>query len=220
MAHPEAQASPVTALVPAYNEVARVSNVLTVLTTYPGFKEVIVIDDGSTDATAAVARRFPARVIRLPKNMGKGQAMDHGVQAATTPILFFCDADVKGLTHSVIEQTLAPVLTGDVDMMIAMRNRKIYYARFILRMIPLLGGERALTRSLWEQVPATYKQRFRIEAALNFYAHHGGRGFGYRVFPGLTQTIKEKKYGWWPGFTSRLRMFYEVMAAELSVHMD
>ncbi|MEX1997723.1 MAG: glycosyltransferase family 2 protein [Candidatus Andersenbacteria bacterium] len=207
----------ITAIVPTYNEAKRLPTVLKVLTTFPRFHEVIVVDDGSTDATATVVQSFPVRYLRHSPNQGKGYAMDQGVQAAAGDIIFFCDADVRGLTHEIITATVTPVTTSRVEMFIAMRNRKIYFLHFVLNIIPLLGGERAITKRLWQKIPAYYKQRFRIEAALNFFATHEGRGFSYQVFPGLSQTIKEKKLGFWPGQLARWRMIRDVIAAELHV---
>lgn len=210
----------VAAVVAAYNEAERIGVVLSILMKYPGFDEIIVVNDGSADATAEVASRFPVRLLSHAENQGKGRSMEDGVAATSAEVIFFCDADLKGLTHKVIRETLEPVLAGDVDMMIAMRNRTIYFLRFILTVIPLLGGERAVRRELWERVPSKYKERFMIEAALNFYARYYGNGYGYKVFPGLTQTIKEKKYGLWKGFAARIKMFYEVIAAELRLYRE
>jgi polyprenyl-phospho-N-acetylgalactosaminyl synthase len=208
----------VSAIVCAYNEAKNIKAVLAVLADYSQFSEVIVVDDGSADATARIARQFSVRLVRLRRNQGKGAAMDAGVQASSGDIIFFCDADVKGLTGAVIEETLAQVLAGKQEMMIAMRNRKIYFLRSIMRFIPLLGGERAVSRQLWNIVPMQYKQGFMIEAALNFYAKHYGRGYGFKVFSGLSQTIKEKKYGLWIGLRARIRMFIEIIYAQVTLH--
>jgi glycosyltransferase involved in cell wall biosynthesis len=207
----------VTAIVPAYNEAARLGRVLDVLTTYPGFAEVIVIDDGSYDTTSAVAGRYPVCLIKHTHNVGKGQAMDEGVHAAQGDIIFFCDADVTGLTHHILDRIIQPVQHGEVDMFIGMRNRKIYFLRFLLRFIPLLGGERALTRKLWQQVPSIYKDRFSPEVALNFVAQHLGHPCTYAVFPGLGQTIKERKYGLLPGLQARFSMIGDFIRAEVSL---
>ncbi len=212
MAH-EFSRQKITAIVPAYNEGPRLAAVLRVLTSYPAFDEVIVVDDGSTDNTSRVARRWPARYLRLAANQGKGRAMDHGVRAARGEVIFFCDADIEGLTHAALDRVIRPVVEQRVDMFIGMHNRPIYLLRFILTFIPLLGGVRALNRDLWHQVPDWYKDHFKIEAALNFYAIHYGRGLAYTVFPELAQTIKEQKYGWLEGLKFRARMLAEIMAA-------
>lgn len=208
----------ITAIIPAYNEVERLTAVLDVITSYPHFSEVIVIDDGSMDNTKNVVQRYSnIRYIRNEINKGKGYSMDRGVQEATGDIIFFSDADVVGLTHDIINSICNPVVHGDVEMFIGMRNRKIYYLNFILSIIPLLGGERAITKDLWQRVPQQYKDRFKIEAALNFYAKYHGKGLSYAVFPGLSQTIKERKYGLVAGFLARIRMFWEIMEAEVQV---
>ena len=57
--------------------------------------EVVVVDDGSTDGSAAVAERFGARVIRHETPRGPAAARNAGAEAATAPIVFFLDADVE-----------------------------------------------------------------------------------------------------------------------------
>lgn len=207
----------VSAIVAAYNEAARIQSVLDVLVQCPSIHEVVVVNDGSRDGTREVVQpyveRYNVAYVEHERNLGKGKAMNTGVAHAHHDVIFFADADTKGLTCEVIATTVAPVCNGQVDMFIAMRNRKSYYVRFILAFVPLLGGERALTKRLWQQLPDYYKQRFQIETGLNFFAKWYGKGYRFEVFHGITQTIKEKKYGWWYGFLQRVGMFRDVIAA-------
>jgi len=203
----------VTAVVAAYNEADRIGPVLEVLTRHGGFAEVIVVDDGSTDGTADVAAAFSVTVVRVEPNQGKGHAMDVGVEHVSTDVIFFADADTVGLTSQMIDETVRPVLEGSCEMFILMRNRTIYLIHRIMAFVPLLGGERALTKDLWTMLPERYKRGFRIEAALNFYAVHHGRGLRFRVFRGISQTVKEEKFGLWDGLRRRASMFAEVTAA-------
>lgn len=205
----------VAAIVPAYNEERDIAGVLRELSAYPGFKEVIVVDDGSSDATAQIASTFPVRVIRHDVNRGKGEAMETGVAASDAGIIFFCDADMRGLSHDMLDRVLAPVRNCETDMVIAMRNWRMYYLSFLLSMLPILGGQRALRRDLWHKVPRQYRERFMVETALNFYARYWGNGFRYLVVPGLTQTIKEHKYGLFQGLRARMRMIGEIIHAQL-----
>ena len=209
----------IVAIVPAYNEQDRIGEVLDMLVSYGKFSDIIVVDDGSTDNTANIARQYPVTFLQNEVNSGKGYSMNRGVQYTDAEYIFFIDADVSGITHDILSQIISPVVTGQTEMFIGMRNRKIYYLRYILWFVPLLGGERALTRTLWEQVPAFYKNRFRIEAGLNFYAQHYGKGFLFSVFPGLTQVIKEKKYGFLKGFVSRIKMSFEILSAQYRLHV-
>lgn len=209
----------VAAIVPAFNEERDIAGVLREISSYPGFSEVIVVDDGSSDATAQVASAFPVHLVRHSENKGKGATMQSGVNATDAEIIFFCDADMHGLSHALLNEVLAPVLSGETDMVIAMRNWRMYYAGFILSIIPILGGQRALTRALWDTVPARYRERFMVEIALNFYARYWGRGYHYMVVHGLKQSIKEKKYGFWKGLTARLHMSNEVLIAQVRLQL-
>ncbi len=216
----QTSASSVAAVVVAYNEADRIHNVLEVLCTFLGFSQVIVVDDGSTDETRRAVGAFPVVYLRVDPNQGKGHALDVGVKGADASVIFFADADIVGLTHRAIEQIVGPVLDGSAEMFIAMRNRKIYYLRALMGFIPLLGGERALTKKLWEELPAKYKSGFKIEAGLNFYAVHFGRGLRFRIFKEIKQTIKERKYGLKEGLRRRFRMLFEVGQAVWEVQFE
>ena len=71
-----------TVVVPAYNEEARVATVVAGLRTH--FDHVVVVDDGSADDTATLARAAGARVVRHPGNLGQGAALQTGFAFALT----------------------------------------------------------------------------------------------------------------------------------------
>lgn len=88
-------------IIPAYNEEARLGATLDEIADFLGdygrSAEVIVVDDGSTDATVHLANqwqeRLPLRVIESPRNRGKGHAVRVGMLAASGARRLFTDAD-------------------------------------------------------------------------------------------------------------------------------
>jgi dolichyl-phosphate beta-glucosyltransferase len=97
---------PLSIVVPAYNEAARLGTTLRTILDYLNRSEkdaeLIVVDDGSRDDTAVVAERavadcgaISARVIRYQPNRGKGHAVRVGLLAASANIALFSDADLS-----------------------------------------------------------------------------------------------------------------------------
>ena len=85
--------STVSVIIPACNESETIGELVAeIRRLHPGF-EIIVIDDGSKDDTAAVAERSGAVVYRHPYNIGNGAAVKSGIRVASGSILVFMDAD-------------------------------------------------------------------------------------------------------------------------------
>jgi glycosyltransferase involved in cell wall biosynthesis len=92
---PDLAAPRVSVVVPAYNSARELPDCLSALIcSTPAALEVIVVDDASTDDTAAVAAGFGVTVVRLARNCGPGGARNAGGRTACGDILFFVDADV------------------------------------------------------------------------------------------------------------------------------
>src|SRR5215210_5504089 len=124
MPEPEEKRLRTTAIVAAYNEEGTIADVLRALTTSPLIDEVIVVSDGSQDATVEIARTFDGvRTVALHENHGKGFAMAVGVANATNDTLFFCDGDMYNVTEDHISALVNPVLIGQCDMNIGVPNR-------------------------------------------------------------------------------------------------
>lgn len=198
----------VSAIVPAFNEVARIKTVLEVLKNTAQVHEIIVVDDGSVDGTGECAKSVGVTVCRNEWRYGKGESLDRGVRSATGDVLFFCDADITGLSPSIVESIIMPVSHGDCDMSIGARKSKVRQVGFGYTISPLLDGQRALHRALWERVPTAFKKRYRVEVALNRFAH--------RVHIShfdLSQATKEEKFGPLVGTFERYCMYVDILAA-------
>jgi polyprenyl-phospho-N-acetylgalactosaminyl synthase len=158
----------VSVIIPAFNEEDTVASSVIAALQHPDVVEVLVVDDGSTDATPEVAAAAGARVVRLDRNAGKGAALDVGVRAARHDILLFLDADVTGHTRQSLSRIMNPVLSGRFEMYVGIRARSTYWLNWALHIFPIIGGDRALTRHLWDSVSPGLKRGFQIEIALNY----------------------------------------------------
>jgi hypothetical protein len=103
-------AEPLTILVAARDEEARIEQTVEALHAAFPDAEILVADDGSRDSTAAAARRGGARVVRLPR-LGKGQALTLAEREARPGQLLLADADLDG--------DLAPLVDGTADLTVA-----------------------------------------------------------------------------------------------------
>jgi cellulose synthase/poly-beta-1,6-N-acetylglucosamine synthase-like glycosyltransferase/glycosyltransferase involved in cell wall biosynthesis/O-antigen/teichoic acid export membrane protein len=107
-------------IIPAYNEASRIENALDSVERFIAASstwiEVIVVDDGSSDETAAIARRYAStiknlRVLVNEENRGKGYSVKRGMLAATGDYLLFMDAD-NSVDISHIEAFMAAMRQG------------------------------------------------------------------------------------------------------------
>jgi dolichyl-phosphate beta-glucosyltransferase len=114
-------------VIPAYNEATRIAPTLNAIAdlsaSHLGDCEIIVVDDGSKDATADIARAFQAPHCRVcvlcPPHRGKGAAIRHGVSVATGEIIILCDADLKDSVREVLP--LLGALRNGADIAIGSR---------------------------------------------------------------------------------------------------
>lgn len=108
-------------ILPAKNEAEALAVLLPALRARFPEAELIVADDGSTDATAAVAREHGASVLSAPYSMGNGAAIKRGARAAQGEVLVFLDADGQHPPEAIPE--LIAKLEEGYDMVVGARVR-------------------------------------------------------------------------------------------------
>jgi glycosyltransferase involved in cell wall biosynthesis len=83
----------ISVVIPAHNEAASIGGIITEVQAHVPGCEVLVVDDASTDATAAVSRSAGARVISHPYNMGNGASVKTGIRTAAGDKIVLMDGD-------------------------------------------------------------------------------------------------------------------------------
>lgn len=198
----------VSAIVPAYNEAERIAAVLWPLSQVPSVSEIIVVDDGSTDETAQVARRLGAHVISLPVNQGKAAALDAGVRRARYETLLFLDADLVGLRPDHIARMIETHIKNEYDMVVGVFRHGRLNTDFAQVVAPYLSGQRVLRKSLWKRLRSKVQRLdFGVEIALTKLSFKEGWAQGTVELAGVTHVMKEEKRGLSKGLVSRFKMY-------------
>ncbi len=117
----------VSIVVPAYNEARFIEDVLRRVAAVPFRREIIVVDDGSSDGTAGLVEGMRSeidglRVLRRPANAGKGAAVREGIAATAGDFVVIQDADLE-YDPKDLPTLLAPLFEGRADVVYGTRLR-------------------------------------------------------------------------------------------------
>jgi glycosyltransferase involved in cell wall biosynthesis len=153
-------------IIPALNEAETIASVIAAAQRARAVDEVIVVDNGSTDGTAEVAESHGALVVS-ESTRGKGEAMRLGVVSTDADILVFLDADLYGLEPRHVDAMANRILSGRADMACGLCDRGSTRNTLQLHYLPILSGQRALRRELFEALEPEEASGYRVEAALN-----------------------------------------------------
>lgn len=178
----------VSVLIPVYNEVNTVGTVIKrVLGIDAPIREVVVVDDGSTDGTGALLAGIAncnarVRVLTQPENKGKTAAVQRAVDAAVGDILIIQDADLE-YDAAEIPVVIAPILEGQADVvygsrfMVRRAARVLYYYHYVANRA-LTVFSNLLTNRNMTDIETGYKAlRAEVIKPLRFTS----RGFGMEV---------------------------------------
>lgn len=199
------------AVIPAYNEEETLGEIIHVLNEVNLISRVVVISDGSTDETARVARQSGAEVIELQENVGKGGALQKGIERADAEIYLFLDGDLLGLQPRHVEDLLRPVYQGEAEMTLGIFESGRRMTDLALQVAPYLSGQRAVHRTVLEAISGLDTSRFGVEMALT--RHIKTHDIKVQEVPlrNLSHRMKEEKLGLIPGFIARLKMYWEIL---------
>lgn len=184
----------VSVLIPAFNEEEKIYATVQAVQSIPSVQEIIVIDDASKDGTTEQAKAAGAKVITLATNVGKGGALNRGLQEFTGEILVMLDGDL-GSTAAEAGKLIEPILAGEADMTIARFPKAKKKGGFGLvkglahqgikaftglEMWSPLSGQRAMTRAVVSAI-GTFASGYGVEVGLTIDVAR--RGFRVREVP-------------------------------------
>jgi glycosyltransferase involved in cell wall biosynthesis len=205
-----------TCLIPAYNEAPRIAGVLAAVAGHAALQAVLVVDDGSTDGTADVARGCGAMVLRTPGNLGKTAALAHALAQVRTTHVLLLDADLIGLTAADVTALIAPVLSGAAQASLSLRGNAPRTWRLIG--VDYISGERVVPMAVLRGHLETLTRlpRFGFEVFLNRLLIMHGHAVAVVRWPGVASPSKASKRGLWRGMMADVRMMRDI-AGTISV---
>jgi glycosyltransferase involved in cell wall biosynthesis len=178
----------VTFLIPAYNEGGTIAKVIEQVQALPFAKQVIVIDDGSTDGTAELVEALDGVLLLRQANRGKGAAVRAGIPHAEGEIVVIQDADLE-YDPADVPALIEPILDGRADV--------VYGSR-------LSGGRPQRAYLFWHRVGNRFLS---LVAGVLFNTTLSDMETGYKAFRRdvlMSLDLRENGFGIEPEVTGRI----------------
>ncbi len=177
-------------LIPVYNEAKTIEQILEKVKATPYEKEIIIVDDGSSDGTREVLKQLDpgVKIFLHEKNRGKGAAIRTALEHATGDILLIQDADME-YDPSDYPQLLEPIESGKADV--------VYGSRF-------LGGGAHRVLYFWHSLGNRF---LTLLANMLNDVNMTDMETGYKVFTREVQKaikIRSDRFGFEPEFTAKV----------------
>jgi len=202
----------ISCIVCAYNEEERIGAILEAVDRHPALLEVIVVNDGSTDATAAMLARYPQiKLISYSPNRGKTYALSRGIALARGEYLMMLDADLAGVRAADIQALADPVLDGWAQASISLRANSLALYRAVG--LDFVSGERVIPTRLGREAIAEMQRlpRWGGEAFLNELITRDRLSIAVVDWPGVFNIRKFHKVGRWRGMAEELKMTFDAL---------
>lgn len=202
----------VTCIIPCYNELERIGQVLNVIVSTKYISQVICVDDGSSDGTADFIQSYwpEVEVIRLPHNHGKTAAIAHGMRYVQHEVLLMMDADLQDLRKDELEAALEAYEQNlGIDMIIMRRINSPWFVKWY-RSDVLLSGERILKTADLKLVLKQKLKCYQLEVAINRYMLLHKKVVRWMPWSAMN-TYKVDKLGVLDGSRKEFKMYVDIV---------
>ena len=215
-------------VIPARNEERHLPRVLDTVCAVGWLKEIVVIDDNSSDSTLEIAENYAHQderlsAIHLKSNQGKSRALLTGVSALHDRIedVIFLDADLIGMRINHIQDLYEPVGSNRSQMAVAVFRSGGLRTTAAHIATPYLSGQRCMRRSAAHRVLKLLENSgYGVEIGLTLYARRNIWDVLYVPWKGVTHYIKEDKLGFIGGVQKRSVMYAQVIATWMQYRKD
>ncbi|HEX2394740.1 MAG TPA: glycosyltransferase family 2 protein [Bacteroidales bacterium] len=201
-------------IIPFWNEGLFLFNVLDEVSKAGNIDEIICVDDASeNDNYIEIQRRYAhIKLIRLPENVGKTDAIREGLKIATGNYILLLDADLQNLNRRDLERAIRAVYRNpSIDMLILRRVNADLLIR-MYRADVLFTGERILKKSDLLEILHGPAKRWQLESAINTWMYLSKKKV-YWIPQSATNTDKSLKWGLVQGLINDVRTFADMMFA-------
>ena len=210
----------VTCLIPFYNERERIKCVLDVVSQVNSVCQVVCVDDGSTDGTAAyIQNNWPSvEIVRLQQNQGKAAAIAYALKFVKNESILLMDADLQDLKITEIEAAIQAFCSHPaIDMLILRRINSPWFVKWYRSDI-LLSGERLIKKSDLAQIMKMKMKRYQLEVAINRYMIRHKKVVRWMPWSAMN-TYKVDKLGVLDGSRKEFKMYLEIVSFVGFSHM-
>lgn len=185
----------IAAIVPVFDEEKNIEYMIKFLLKNPFFDEIICVNDGSTDKSLSILKKYQnkIKIINLKRNCGKGYALAEGIKNANADITVFLDADLINLTEKHIKSLLSPILSGEKRAVLGYGTPSKNHFFSTRSFVKSITGQRAYyKKDLIPHLKQMRKTRYGVEIFLSglFKKHE----IKMVPFVKLTHIWKHKKH--------------------------
>jgi polyisoprenyl-phosphate glycosyltransferase len=199
-------------IIPAYNESLTIKDVILACSACSLVDEVIVVDDGSEDDTAAQAVAAGAQVLSYGQNKGKAYAVMHGVKVAKNQVILLLDADLIGFTSLHAESLILPIVMQKSEVTVGLFTKGRMKTDLAHTLAPGLSGQRCMLKDILVSMNNCDDARYAFEVHLNNWMKKNNISVLKVALEYVSHLTKEEKRGKKKGFSNRMEMYENIVS--------